>query len=342
MGDLKDSLVDWESKESPVVVSKVREAQIEQLYAQTWGGLLGSLIIAGSVCFILWQVIPPWKLLGWAGSMVMLILIRGILVAAFKKRSPSGATLNWWANLHVISAAVAALLWGAPSFLLWPHHSPVHQLVWPICIVSVSASSVAMYSVWSPSFISFLLLSAVPIALRLLTGGSLVYFVLGLLGFLFIVLLVRTGGLMHAANLKALLVSIRNEMLTRVVSEEKQKVDMLNAQLYEEIAEHKRLQKELQGKNVELEGLNSQLTETTERLELSNRELSQALANVKQLSGMLPICASCKKIRNDKGYWEQIEGYFCEHSEVEFSHGICPECTQKLYPDLYKKLHPED
>jgi hypothetical protein len=64
-------------------------------------------------------------------------------------------------------------------------------------------------------------------------------------------------------------------------------------------------------------------------------DLQEALAKVKTLSGFLPICASCKKIRDDKGYWNQIEAYISEHSAAEFSHGICPECIEKLYPDVY-------
>ncbi len=64
------------------------------------------------------------------------------------------------------------------------------------------------------------------------------------------------------------------------------------------------------------------------------RELKDALANVKQLSGLLPICAHCKKIRDDKGYWKQIEAYIQEHSEAQFSHSICKECAKKLYPEL--------
>jgi hypothetical protein len=63
-------------------------------------------------------------------------------------------------------------------------------------------------------------------------------------------------------------------------------------------------------------------------------ELQEALAKIKTLSGMLPICASCKKIRNDRGYWQQIESYMNEHSEIRFSHGLCPECAKKLYPDM--------
>jgi PAS domain S-box-containing protein len=64
------------------------------------------------------------------------------------------------------------------------------------------------------------------------------------------------------------------------------------------------------------------------------KELQKALENVKALSGLLPICASCKKIRDDKGYWNQIEHYIHTHSEAEFSHGLCPDCLKKLYPDF--------
>jgi len=65
------------------------------------------------------------------------------------------------------------------------------------------------------------------------------------------------------------------------------------------------------------------------------RELKDALAKVKTLSGLLPICAACKKIRDDKGYWNQIESYIRDRSEADFSHGICPECAKRLYPELY-------
>ena len=62
-------------------------------------------------------------------------------------------------------------------------------------------------------------------------------------------------------------------------------------------------------------------------------ELQEALSRVMLLSGLLPICAACKKIRDDQGYWQQIEGYIRDHSEAEFSHGICPDCRKELYPD---------
>ncbi|MBN2403368.1 MAG: PAS domain S-box protein [Spirochaetes bacterium] len=73
-----------------------------------------------------------------------------------------------------------------------------------------------------------------------------------------------------------------------------------------------------------------------ERIKLI-KELQEALAEIRTLKGILPICSYCKKIRDDKGYWEQIEVYIRDHSEAEFTHGLCPECAKKLYPDYFNK-----
>ena len=70
------------------------------------------------------------------------------------------------------------------------------------------------------------------------------------------------------------------------------------------------------------------------------KELEVALSKVKQLQGLLPICSYCKKIRNDHNYWEQLEKYLAEHSDVEFSHGVCPDCYQEIVkPELEKLKH---
>jgi hypothetical protein len=76
------------------------------------------------------------------------------------------------------------------------------------------------------------------------------------------------------------------------------------------------------------------LTKEEKRREIIIAQLQEALSEVKQLSGLLPICASCKNIRDDKGYWNQIESYIRDHSEAEFSHSICPDCAKKLYPEI--------
>ncbi len=65
-------------------------------------------------------------------------------------------------------------------------------------------------------------------------------------------------------------------------------------------------------------------------------ELQEALAKIKTLRGLIPICAHCKKIRDDQGYWNQLEAYIQKHSEAEFSHGICDECAKQLYPEFFR------
>lgn len=93
-------------------------------------------------------------------------------------------------------------------------------------------------------------------------------------------------------------------------------------------------EREFLDNTAELLGKSYERRLVTEEREKLIAELQNALQEVKTLTGMLPICASCKKIRNDQGYWEKIERYISERSSVQFSHGICPECRKKLYPDL--------
>ena len=100
---------------------------------------------------------------------------------------------------------------------------------------------------------------------------------------------------------------------------------------------------ELEGKTV----LQAVVRNITERKQAEGErekliaELRGALAEIKTLSGLLPICASCKKIRDDSGYWNQIELYVGDRSDAQFSHSICPDCKEKLYPELYGKKRAE-
>jgi len=73
-----------------------------------------------------------------------------------------------------------------------------------------------------------------------------------------------------------------------------------------------------------------------------NGELQASLKKVKTLSGLLPICANCKRIRDDDGYWHQVEVYVTKHSEADFTHGLCPECMKALYPDLALQTEKSD
>jgi hypothetical protein len=68
------------------------------------------------------------------------------------------------------------------------------------------------------------------------------------------------------------------------------------------------------------------------------RELQKALDEVEQLRTLLPICSSCKKIRDDNGYWKEVETYFSHHRNMNFSHSLCPPCAEKLYPELWESM----
>jgi hypothetical protein len=121
--------------------------------------------------------------------------------------------------------------------------------------------------------------------------------------------------------------------------------------IIEDVTELKKTQAALKRYSEDLEVLvdarTADLKDAVARLDHENRErrkveeereelicqLQEALKQVKLLSGFLPICSSCKRIRDDQGRWMQIESYIRDHSEAEFSHGICPECKERLYPD---------
>lgn len=117
-------------------------------------------------------------------------------------------------------------------------------------------------------------------------------------------------------------------------------IDGFNEMVHEIQSRDMYLEEKVARRTAELKTANDNLVaEMQGRMEIERErenliaELRLALNEVKKLSGLLPICCSCKKIRNDQGYWLQIETYVQEHSSAEFSHGICPDCAKKLYPD---------
>jgi len=96
------------------------------------------------------------------------------------------------------------------------------------------------------------------------------------------------------------------------------------------------LERRVLDRTAELSAANEELTRLNREKELAIAELKEALGKISTLRGLLPICAACKKIRDDQGYWRQIEVYIADHTEADFSHGICPECAMRLYGKVVK------
>jgi CheY-like chemotaxis protein len=99
--------------------------------------------------------------------------------------------------------------------------------------------------------------------------------------------------------------------------------------------------KDLEATNARLEGEIGERKKSEAAREMLIKSLEGALANVKTLSGLIPMCAGCKQIRDDRGYWSQVETYITQHSEARFSHGLCPKCAVKYFPDVSGAAAPD-
>lgn len=79
-----------------------------------------------------------------------------------------------------------------------------------------------------------------------------------------------------------------------------------------------------------------------ERQVVAHIELREALADNRQLRGLIPMCSHCRKVRDDTGFWDRVEHYIMQHTDATVSHGICPACFEKHYPEEFARLHPPD
>jgi hypothetical protein len=306
-------LDDCPAKESANIDLKVREAQVQLLYRQSWTGLGGVLTVSLTACVIFWQIIPHWKLYLWAGLIILLSLLRTVVSLAYLKRTASTSDIDRWANLHVAGIIGSGLLWAVPTFFLWPADISSYQLVWPICILPLSAAAVATYYSWTPSYIAFVLLTVLPLSLRFFYTEDFLHNILGFLSLFFLAVLLRAGKVMHDASVQALEFGIHNEALNIDLKEVVSAREQLNLQLQQKIAERAVAERE--------------------REKLID-ELQAALEEIKTMKGVIPICMHCKGIRDDKGYWNILEKYVSEHSYAQFSHGICDDCMKTHYPEL--------
>ena len=145
----------------------------------------------------------------------------------------------------------------------------------------------------------------------------------------------------------------------RTLRERTDQLERANVRLEDEVSRRRRTEDALQRSHAEMEGrveertaallkANEQLRLEIHERELAEqdreeliRELRDALSEVNTLSGLLPICSGCKKIRDDQGYWSQIETYIRQRAEVSFSHGLCPDCMEELYPKYADIVYPE-
>ena len=213
------------------VAAQVRAAQIAQVYKQGTTGLVGSLVVSFGVTGALWTVVPHWKLILWICSLVVIQGARLALSSAYAVKAPVGSAASVWGSLHAVGSGVSGVAWGLAVVILWPDNSPLHQATIMICVVALSAAAVLTYSPLKESYVAFLLPTIIPGSTRLLLEGTLAHTILGLLGFVFTVLLYRAGRDMNSANGQALVTGIENRELAAYLSAEKARTESLYEQL---------------------------------------------------------------------------------------------------------------
>ena len=297
----------------------VRAEQVKLLYAKAHVAVAATLVNAPILTFVLWSEVRHAALVAWVIYMMMLSTGRLWLTYEYRCASPSPSTDNPWRTWYLIGIGLAGMGWGAAGFFLFPDASVVHQLFLIFVLGGMTAGSVAAYATTMVGFALFALPALIPLIVRLLIAGGDLNLARAAMVTLFAILLMFIARMIHQMILTSLNLRFENRDLVAYLSTTKRQAEKLNDELTFEINERNLAQKE------------------RERL---ITELQDALANIKVLRGLLPICSHCKKIRDEEGDWQMVEAYVREHSNADFSHGICPECLNRLYPELGKNNLP--
>jgi two-component system, cell cycle sensor histidine kinase and response regulator CckA len=276
---------------------------VGQIYARANIGIVATIVNAAIFVAVLWEQISHRRLIVWLTALLLVSFIRFLLNRRFLTAPDTKEAIRGWGQLLILGLGIAGMLWGASGLFLFPLYSVAHQVFIAFVLAGMVAGAVGVFSPLLPVFLSFSIPALVPIAIRFFAIGDTLHMGMGAMTTLFGILTYTTARRINAANKE--LIALKEAFADRL-EERTAELEATNGQLRREIEERKQLITELQA----------------------------AIAKIRTLSGLLPICSACKKIRDDKGYWNQIEAYIEEHSDAAFSHGICPECFRRIYPDM--------
>ncbi len=276
---------------------------VTQIFTRSSIGILATVVNASILVFVLWEQILHWKLMLWLALIMLLSLVRILLNLKYSKTVDRNQHIHLWSCLHFSCIGISGILWGATAIVLFPSGSAAHQVFIAFILGGMVAGAVGVFSPIFPYFLVFSIPALVPIAIRFIAISDETHRIMGAMIALYAVFIFITAKRVNNSTTE--LVSLKEKFADR-----------------------------LEARTAELDYANRQLKQKIEEHEQTESELHETLKKVRTLTGLLPICSSCKKIRDDKGYWNQLEAFITEHSHAEFSHSICPECARKLYPDL--------
>jgi hypothetical protein len=282
-------------------IDQIRTKGVQLLYQHLTIGLVATAINAVILTLVLWSRISHSILIFWLVFSESIALLRYGLLLRYRK-SGTTETSDLWGQWFLTGTILAGICWGSAAILMFPVESIPHQAFLAFVLGGMATGAVTAYSVKMGVFLAFTLPASVPIAVRFFAEGDELHLAMGAMASLFIILVVDSARRVHTTIIKSLRLEAANQTL--------------------------------------IQNLTTARDELEHHVEERTIELREALSKVKVLSGLLPICSSCKKIRDDQGYWNQMELYIHEHSEAEFTHSICPECAKKLFPGFLENNTP--
>jgi len=282
---------------------EVKAKQIASLYSHLPVILLATSVNSVALTLTHWNHTGHLILVSWLVCIQLTALLRCILLLKYRRNPAAGDWGRWFS----VGTLVSGICWGAAGVLLFTPGSVPHQTFLMFVLGGMSAGAVTTLSASIRVVLAYLIPSLLPLTVRLFGEGGQLHLAMGGMVGLFLILMVDISWRWYRTTLTLLTLEVTNGQLI--------------TQLKSEIAEREQTEEDLRKARDFLE----------ERVRERTAELQHAIDNVKILRGMLPICSSCKKIRDDQGYWTQLETYIHLHSEADFTHGLCPACAEKLF-----------
>jgi hypothetical protein len=285
--------------------SEVSAKQSALLHGQLPFILLANSVNSAILALTHWNQISHGILLSWFASIQVTALLRYILLLHGTQNPGAGN----WDRRFFAGTLISGACWGAGGLLLFAAGSIPHQTFLTFVLGGMSAGAIATLSADFRLVLAYVIPAMLPLAIRFFIEPDQLHLAMGSMVVLFMILVLNISWRWYRTMLTSLTLEVTNGQLV--------------AQLQSEIVERQQIEADLKTARNFLE----------ERVRERTAELQFALDNVKVLRGLLPICSCCKKIRDDQGYWTQLETYIHRHSGADFTHGLCPDCGEKLFQE---------